>query len=458
MAADDTTPKDASIADGGEPKPSTSPRIIEPEKMDSVIKYSVRRGLYAASFWPMLYRTLFALHDYGSRNIDDADFTSTFRPMTFSGMATLISMTVTVKGRKLVVSAQFAPLSSLPLPGPLKRWISKYSIIESRDAEIKSKDQLLALVLTSTLARDFFIVIQSLPMGILAGLGRSLWATLKAGRSVPALIAILIVMFATGDAWRLFGLESIWRCSVLLAIIVAAGASVMAAGLRGWVAKDGWPSVIGYPTDESCAMLTSWVKGTPAEELAVAEIKPEIAILGRLPEDLLKGFGSPIDSFFGPWDLRRNMNILLGITVVANVVAIFFWVSLAFVAVGFIAVNESATKALTSGPINVIFHLSLLGQSFAVTRQLVLVSMTLGAIAALTFSAASMADSSSRATFSEYAMTHIRRAVGAYAYYLGGLVELMRAMAADGTLAMVKNIDFSGAFKDLTSSQSDNRE
>jgi hypothetical protein len=458
MAADNTMPKEDSMAGEGESQPSALPRIVEPEKMDKILKYAVRRGLYAASFWSILYRTFFALHDYSNRNIDDADFTSTFRPMIFSGILAPTSMTVTVKSGKVTVSAQIAPFSSLPLPPSLKRWISGYSVIESRDAEIKSKEQLLALVLTFTLFRNFFVVIRSLPMGLLAGLARSLWATLRAGRSVPALIAILIVMFATGDAWRLFGLGSAWRCSVLVALIVTAGALIMVAGLRGWVAKDGWPSVIGYPTDKRDLILASWVKGTPAEELVAAKIEPELPIDGRPPEDLLKGVAGSVSSFFGVSDLRRNINILLGITVVADVVATFFWVSLAFVVVGILVVSESATKVLTGGSVDVILHLRILSQSFVVTRQLVLVSMVLGAIAALTFSAASMADSSSRATFSEYALTHLRRAVGAYAYYVGGLIALMRMMAADGTLTMLKDIDFEGALKALTSLQLDDPE
>lgn len=460
MAADNTMPKEGPLAGEGQSKSSTLPRIVEPEKMDKVLKYAVRRGLYTASFWSMLHRTLFALHDYSSRNIDDAEFTTTLRPMMFSGILGLTGITritVTVKGEKVTVSAQVAPFSSLPLPASLKRWISRYSIIESQNAEIKSKEQLLALVLASTLLQDFFMVFRSLPIGILSGLTRSLWATLRAGRSAPALIAILIVMFATGDAWRLFGLESVWRCAILLAIIVATGALVMGAGLQGWVAKDGWPSVIGYPADDRELILANWAKGTPAEELVAAKIKPELPMDGRLPEDLLR-FATPSSSFFGVSDLRRNMSILLGITVVANVVAIFFWVSLAFIVVGIIVVGGSATKALTGGPIDVIWHLSILGQSFAVTRQLVLVSMVLGAIAALTFSAASMADSSSRATFSEYALTHVRRAVGAYAYYLGGLIALINIMIADGALTMLNDIDFKDALKALDSLQSDHPE
>ena len=444
MTADDAPSKGDQVPAESRSQPPTLPQVPDPETMDKALKYAVRRGLYAASFLSILYRTFSAIHDFNSNNIDDADFTSTFNPSIFPRMLAPTSVTVTVKGGKVIMSYQASLFPSFPLPAPLKRWIGRYSATASRVTEIESKEQLLALVFTLSLVRNSLVVIGSLPMGLLAGLARSLSATLRSARSVSALIAILIVMFATGDVWKLFGLESVWRCSVLLALTVTIGVLVMTAGLRGWMKKDSWLSVLGYPTDKEDIVLASWVKGTPAERLVAANVKPWLSIGGRMPEDFLEGSTGLVRSFFKELNLQRNVNILLGIAVVADVIAIFFWVSLAFVIVGFIAVSESATMTLTDGPIDVIWHVSLLGQSFEITKQLLLVSMVLGAIAALTFSAASMQDSSSRRTFSEYALTHVRRVVGIYAYYFGGLISLMNAMVADGTLNALKELDIEG--------------
>lgn len=439
MTADNTGSKEDSMPIKDAPQPQAMrTQIIESEKMDKLLKYAVRRGLYAASYLSMVYKALSVLHDYSSRNIDEADFTSTFRP--FSVPLLLASeITVTIKGGKVRTSMQFMPFSSFLLPPPLKRWISKFSTVASEDAEISSKEQLLTLIFALSLFRNFFIVIGSLPTSILTGLTRSLSATLRAARSVPALIAILIVMFATGDAWRLFGLESAWRCSILLAIIVAAGIFFMTTGFRGWIAKDGWRTVVGYSPDEGANILASWAKGTPAKDFATTDIKPALPD-DQSPADLVKEYGL-MGRYVSELGLGKNMNKLLSITVAADVVAVFFWVSLTFVIVGIVAVSEATTKALTGGPVDVIWHLNLLGISFVMTRQLLFVSMVLGAIAALTFSAASVQDASSRRTFSEYALGNVRRVLAAYAYYYGGLAELLKVMTTDGTLSQIKNID-----------------
>jgi hypothetical protein len=441
MAGDSTTSREGSIPIEGDSQPPALPSIVEPDEMDKLLRYAVRRGLYAATYMSMFYKTLSALHVYSSSNIDDADFTSTFSPAIFRSMLGAVRVTVAIKGGKAAVSMQATLLSPYPLPSPLKRWLDKYSVTESREAEIKSKEQLLGLVLAFSMFRNFFVVVGSLPMSILTGLTRNLSATLRAARSVPALIAILIVMFATGDAWRLFGLESVWRCSILLAIIVAVAVLVMTTGVRGWMTKDGWPSVIGYPADKGELVLAKWVQGTSVEGIVNANIKPQLPIDDHLHESLREA-SNILGRSAGKLSLKKNVNILLGITVVANVIAIFFWVSLAFITVGIIVVSESATKELTGGPIDVIWHASLLGQSFAITKELLFVSMVLGAIAALTFSAASIQDASSRQTFSEYALSDVRHALGAYAYYVGGVVGLINVMAADGTLNLLKNIDF----------------
>jgi len=443
------------VEDGSQP--STSPQLIEPERMDKLLRYMMRHGLYVASYMSMYYRTFSALHDYSSRNIDDTDFTVTFRPILFSSWFIPAEITISIRGAKAVMSTELTPFSSSLFPSPLRRWIKKYSVISSRDTEVSSKGELLGIIFASLMMRNFFVVIGSLPMSFVTGLTRNLSATFRAARSVPALIAILIVMFATGDAWRLFGLESAWRCCILLAIIVAAGIFVLTAGLRGWLARDDWPAVIGYPADEREKVLSEWVKGTPAEDFAVAGVKPELPIDDHWPRDLLQKHKllRPV----GKLSLRENMNMLLVVIAVADVIAIFIWASLAFIIVGIVAVSEASTKALTNGTVDVIWHMNLLGQSFALTRPLLLVSMTLGAIAALTFSAASVQDASSRKTFSEYALGDVRRVFGAYAYYLGNFIELVKVMAADGTLDELRSVESEGVakiFQRLSSSQPNN--
>ena len=51
---------------------------------------------------------------------------------------------------------------------------------------------------------------------------RSFSVTLKAAlRPVPALLAILVIMFVTGDAWRMFGLQPMPRVIMLIIFVMS---------------------------------------------------------------------------------------------------------------------------------------------------------------------------------------------------------------------------------------------
>ena len=253
----------------------------------------------------------------------------------------------------------------------LKRSFNDAAAVTLQDREIASKKELLRFLFASSLLMNLLVLIGSLPSAFV-GLARSissLSAIIRAARWGPALIAILIVMFITGDAWRLFGLESTWRFLILVGIVLIVGILVLVGGLRRWVAQDGWPTVIGYSPDEREDVLARWVKGTPAEELVAAGVKPELPIGDHYLKDLRNEPGT-LSKFFDELGLRANVNALLIITAIVDVIAVFLLVSFAFVIVGFVAVSVAvtqdltATKELTNGRVDIIWHLNFLGQSF----------------------------------------------------------------------------------------------
>jgi hypothetical protein len=132
---------------------------------------------------------------------------------------------------------------------------------------------------------------------------------------------------------------------------------------------------------------------------------------------------------------EANISILYVLAIIGNVIAVVFWISLAFVAVGLVAVNESLTHELSGTSGGAIFHYNLLGQSFIITRQLVFVSLTLGAIAALTFATGTLQDPDKRTVFFDTALIDLERALGAVAYYYGTVLTLFLTLNDSGCFA-----------------------
>jgi hypothetical protein len=136
-----------SIDDGSQPP--TSPQLIEPEKMGKLLRYMMRHGLYVASYMSIYYETLSALHDYSTRDIDDTDFTATFSPTLFSPWLQPLKMTISIRAGKIWMSGKPR------FPSPLKRWLKNYSIMPSKTTDVSSKEELLGIIFTSLVMRNF---------------------------------------------------------------------------------------------------------------------------------------------------------------------------------------------------------------------------------------------------------------------------------------------------------------
>jgi len=300
-----------------------------------------------------------------------------------------------------------------------------------RSLNAAQKPEILGLLFVFSIFIDLFVIFASFPIYIISGLVGNLSATLRAARSVPALIAILIVVFITDDAWRVFGLESTLRLSIMIVMLVAVSVLVLVTGLRKWMAQDSWLGVVGYSVDGGEKILAKWAESAPALAFFVPRVRPVLPIDdgdGGDSNDLRKS-------------LESNVTILLFIAIIASAIAIAFWISLAFIAVGIVAVTKPMTEELTGGRISVIWQLDLLGQSFIFTRQLLFLSIMLGGIAALTFSAAAVQDASSRSALREYALTDVRHAVSGYAYYMGAIYNVANQLVTDGVWDELQKVD-----------------
>ena len=255
---------------------------------------------------------------------------------------------------------------------------------------------------------------------LIRSLSTTVWAAL---RLVPALLAILVVVFITGDAWKMFGLETNWRFFTLIILIAGITTAATLVALKG--PEGDWRASTGYSTGGT-KLLVSWASETPAKPLLTENVNPFFPIpLSKDSEDHYPYLKMH----------EKNISVLYVFTIVGNVVAAAFWIALTFIVVGIIAVNESLTLKLSDTPGIIIMHFNLVGQSFIVTRQLILVSVILGGVAALTFASGTLQDADKRHIFTDSALADLEQALGALAYYYGTVIVLLLKLRDTGTLA-----------------------
>jgi len=232
---------------------------------------------------------------------------------------------------------------------------------------------------------------------------RALSATFRLALvSTPILLAILVVVFSTGDAWRLYGDEPMVRFGALTVIILI----VAFLALYRVVASqtDGWRQVV-----------TTMMRRESVHPKLVGKTKAaEVAAAGVTPADMT-GSGL-LDKL-----ARYNANVLYWLTIFGQLVAIAFWVSLMFIILGVIVVNKPAAHELLLGQPDVLWKFPLFGQSFVVSQQLLLLSCTLGAVAALTFATLGLQDEHSRQDFFDRSLVDLRQGLAMLSYYVGGV-------------------------------------
>lgn len=298
-------------------------------------------------------------------------------------------------------------------------------------ADLKSVSRapvILALILISILGS--LVILLSIPWYVTCTLVRGLAITFRSAlRTVPSLFAILVVIFITGDAWKIFGLESNWQFVAIILFIAVTSIVAVIVSLRE-VGGD-WRSITRYSAEGS-ELLRSWATDkTPAEQLVKMEVKP------LLPPPPSK------DSLFWKKVLiphEKNISILYFITIISHVIAVAFWISSTFVVIGVITVNAAMTKELSQSRADVLHGFNFIGQQFLITRQLVLTSVVIGGIATLTFVSSTLQDVKNRQTFADYALTDLKRAIGALAYYYGGVITLLLKLRDAGVFAEFREL------------------
>jgi hypothetical protein len=416
-------------------------------QMDRTYRYIWHRGVLSIVVIHPVYKALLQFSEWANDHEGD-----TARLPLRAGWVTVLWVRVTVRGNQLELSVHpwrwiesllnhvlpGTDVLSIPLPA-IKAALSRYAGMPPReDGATRGEVGRAMLLIWSLWAYVYLIgVLRNFLLYVGWVLVRSVTTTVRSAlRPIPALLAVLVVVFATGDSWRIFGEDPPWRFTALMTILLGASLAAMAVNVRG--AFGGWLALLGChdPQDE---VFTRWAGRTPARGL-IGTLRPMLP-LGGSDQDSDGGEVLPV--------LRKarrmlavNVAVLFGLTMVLNVVAVAIWISLLFIAIGTIAISSGITDDLlnTLHPAAVA-QFGLLGQQYVITKPLIQLSLVLGAVAALNFATGTLQDRDNRAMFADHALADLRGALGALAYYLGAVAELLRRLANTGELDKLTGID-----------------
>jgi hypothetical protein len=238
-------------------------------------------------------------------------------------------------------------------------------------------------------------------MGVLAPLlsqGRPAFEGLRdtfavAVRALPPLLAVLLFLSLTQETWRAFGDLEGWRYGAVLIGFGLLAAVILLVGLRSERAELASP--------RHGPELADRARRTPAAPLVQRGVEPAAPPLDRIE--------------------RINLAVALLVTLALRVLVVGATVGGAFFVFGLLVVDEGLTEEWVGAPANVFLTISLAGREVVVTEALVRVAITLGAFAALYFSAVALGDARNREAFLDDVLERFRRVMAAWSYYRGAL-------------------------------------
>ncbi|HXL93556.1 MAG TPA: hypothetical protein VN969_31885 [Streptosporangiaceae bacterium] len=412
------------------PDRERSARFVLPDDIGSLVdqisRYTRRRGLLVAAILHPFFKALLLLYNYDETKKADVSI-----PLVLGALrwAFPLRLRLSFSGNEASLSIHFfwqwverlfgrlasGRESGRLYPKALTFLLSFYTGQGVARKDLKaSKGQILILIAAFSLL-PYLLSLLSSPNRVMWSVLRSLGATMRTAlRPVPALLAVLVIMFSTGDAWRMFGVEAGPRFIIFIGTILTLSLVSLLLAMRN--PHVSWKALTGY-SEGGPNVLRTWAERTPAKKLITLGVMPVLPLASGTA-------GEAADSTDDP-RLRRNIIVIYALTMIVHVIAIVFWISLAFMMAGTIIVNPAMTKNLSAVPARIVFEFNLFGQEFALTRQLVLLSVTLGCIAALTFATSALQSTEGRKVFADYALMDLRRSLGALSYYLGSLRELL---------------------------------
>jgi hypothetical protein len=208
--------------------------------------------------------------------------------------------------------------------------------------------------------------------------------------ATPALIATIIIVFLTADAWKILGQGFDWQFLALLGFFLLLGA-IVASDYRHR------RRYLATPRKDFRRLVSETPAKPPAERLERLPTPPGSVILSR------------------PFHVNVSLVYVGMITV--NLVVVAVLVALALTVVGVVRIDAEKTKQLTGESAHVLIGIG----DQVLTAELVSLSLTLGGLAALSFTVSTLASTKARADFIRKVTVGLRRVVVAYATYVAAM-------------------------------------
>ena len=224
-------------------------------------------------------------------------------------------------------------------------------------------------------------------LAISAVLSARAYTRTNALASAP-LIAAIVIVFFTGDSWKILGEGFDWQFGALLGFFLLL-------------------SVLGVADLRN---LSSHFSGSPADLDAGAGAPSERSLSAALTHI---GYELPATPQL-PWlGMVNAIAIYLGI-IIANLLLIAVLVSGALMIIGIIRINAALTRQLSGVPAHVLLRLP---GNMVITQELLSLSLALGGLAILSFTFVTLPDRQARSNFTSTATSGLRRALFAFKVY-----------------------------------------
>ena len=229
-----------------------------------------------------------------------------------------------------------------------------------------------------------------------AVIGISAWhaltkTTFQALRTTPGMLAVIIFLFLTSDAWKIFGSEPVWRVTLLLAVLTAISLIFFIVG-TGRQRRGLFRELIP-PTGHQAILAEI----TPAAFWVHDQVEPDTRPLGRFQ--------------------ALNVNTVYFLLMGGNFLAVCFCTAAALAAFGMLALPAALQASLAgSRHVDVIFSIPVRSRLFVMTPWLLVVALVLGGIAMLSFGV-SLQDDTVRERSIGANITDLQSCVSAFHYY-----------------------------------------
>jgi hypothetical protein len=283
-------------------------------------------------------------------------------------------------------------IDDLPVPfselsGPARRLLASDVMVEV-DPLVRSA--ILIPFLLISLLQIARRTINELAMSSIIGVSEDLRAALP---SMPPLLAVLLLLIVTGDAWRALANLSGLRLELVLFTFLVASFTFLWIGCQTYRQR-----LFGARNLEAVRTLAS---RTPAIALVRANIAPSFARL--------------------PFVLRLNVWAVVVSGLAARIVGLGLWIGLAFLAIGIVVLDEPTVRHLLGSEPHVVISRLIGGVSFTLTWELVTLCLVFGSLSALYFTALGLQNRRVPAAFTRDMFSKLEEALAAFDYYRGAV-------------------------------------